>query len=269
MARSHQQKTFVKAVILSLILFAAIGCEEEKSNEPGSTIILPGSYTIAPDTIPNEKDSVMIEFDHASSKNCKKYDGVKIVSQSGEEINLQFVLENQTMDPCPDAINYVHDSLKISMLDRDALTINFLNSDNEKVISRKIVKGDVSDSSFLFEYKGVPLDTYENLRDTMKVIFHNHKNRELSSYRDSLLIYSFTDFKTRLDNVPTQYENLYYTLLVFDKNCSDDIIQECPYRLPYFFHTNSRSYKFKRGIPEVIKIHDTLFEDLNLTRNLL
>lgn len=256
MKYSHQQKTFAKAIILSLIILAAISCEEEKSNDPESAIILPRSYTIAPDTIPNETDSVMIEFDHASSKNCKKYDGVSIVSESGEEINLRLVLENQTMDPCPDAIYYVHDSLKLSMLDRDALTINFLNSDNEKVISRKIVKGDVSDSSFVFEYKGVPLDIYENLRDTMKVIFHNHKNRELSSYKDSLLIHSFTEFNTKLDNVPTQYNNLYYTLLVFDKNCSDDIIQECTYRLPYFFHTNSRAYKFKRGIPEVIKIHD-------------
>jgi hypothetical protein len=247
----------MKPIFLGFIIICMVSSSCEKGETTGLDkkieITIPSSFIIAPDTVPEQTDSILIKFNYIETNGCKRYKGVKIVAESQTVIDLQLIIEDESSPEvmCPTAIYEGVDKINVNMENKNELTINFLNENNETVFTREIVKNDNSSSEFTLKYKNTAVAYSEYFIDTMAIIFHNLESIEASEYVDTVFVNSTTGFVINKKNVPSEYSQLYYTLIRYFKNCNNGEFG-CQQKM----ESLSGIFNIERNIPEVIKVHE-------------
>lgn len=244
-----------------MILFLIVStlfpsCEKEPNSNEKIEITIPYSFIITPDTVSNQANSIQIKFDCIETNGCKHYEGVKIVSEGQDDIDLQLIIEDASSPEveCATAIYHRYDSLMINIENKIEININFLNEKTETVFTRKIIKTDNKSSDFVLKYERAS-QSYDYLFiDTMSVIFHNHKKIEESKFLDTVFINASTGFVINKKDVPLEYSQLYYTLTRYFNNCESGRL-DCPAKI----RSLSGNFTIKRNIPEVIKVHEEIY----------
>ncbi len=248
----------MKKIILFFLTVTTIfsSCEKDRNSNKKIEITIPYSFIIMPDTVSNQTDSVQIKFDYVEINGCKHYKGVKIVSKSQDEVDLQLIIEDASSQEimCPTAIYEGVDSFMISMENKKELNINFLNENTETVFTREIIKDDNNSSDFLLKYENVSQSYGDYFIDTMSIIFHNHEKIEESKYIDTVFINASSGFVINKENVPSEYSQLHYTFTRYVNNCESGRF-DCPVKIRRL----SGNFTIKRNIPEVIKVHEKIY----------
>lgn len=233
--------------ILTFVACSAIG--EDDYTEIVTTT--PYSFIVVPDTVSLETKNVTVLFDYAESNSGVHYLGSDIITENENEVTIQMRLQKESNPEHVYLTSFITgiDSVVVNMSGKSDIELNFLNSENETVFSKKIVKAQTDSMSFVLKYDATNLSGYTKY-DSLAVIFHNNASLNESIYIDTLFVPQYDNFVIRKNDVPIEYSELFYSFVGYVKNPENG-----EYEVSKVYTIFLEPIPIVRGIPTSIQFH--------------